>query len=551
MSTFWMIGAAMLAGALLLLLVPLLRAKHQAATTSVAGLNRDVYRQRLRELDADRANGVLAESQHERARLDLYAELLHDADTVAVAQAGRLNAVQRRGAWALALVVVLLMPVGVYWLYGQVGAGKALPRLQDAVALRASGLDQPNQSVDDMVAGLEARMRAEPDNLEGQGLLARSYLIMGRHADAAKAYERLLQMSDDHEAATYTNAAQAIAMAAGRDFTGRPAVLLDKALAKEPDNLVASFLLGFGEMQEGQTEAALQRWRKLYASIDPNSDDAKQVARSIAIAEEKLGIAATTEASMADSDAAAGEQIEVVVEIDPQLADSLAPDQVVYVFARAVSGPPMPLAAQRLRVADLPSRILLDDRAAVMPRLKLSGAEQVQIGARVSMSGNATPADGDLESAIVGAVPGQEGLVTLRIDRTRGAELPVAIEAAPAQLSAAPEQIRVAVAVDEGLAAELSPDMTVFVFARALSGPPMPLAARRLRVGDLPTQLVLDDQASVMPQMKLSGAPQVRLAARISQSSTAMPTAGDLESAAVTATPGQKATVTLHIDRRR
>jgi len=66
------------------------------------------------------------------------------------------------------------------------------------------------------------------------------------------------------------------------------------------------------------------------------------------------------------------------------------PGDSLFVFAKAASGPPMPLAVKRLTVADLPVEVSLSDADAMMPQLKISGFQQIQLTARISRAGNAT-----------------------------------------------------------------------------------------------------------------------------------------------------------------
>jgi cytochrome c-type biogenesis protein CcmH len=105
------------------------------------------------------------------------------------------------------------------------------------------------------------------------------------------------------------------------------------------------------------------------------------------------------------------------------LAESLKgqanPSDSLFVYAKAVSGPPMPLAAQRARVQDLPLTLTLDDSMAVIPALKLSGFTEVTVGARISKSRQATPQSGDLEGEVSPVKPSQDGVVTIIINRVR------------------------------------------------------------------------------------------------------------------------------------
>ncbi len=79
------------------------------------------------------------------------------------------------------------------------------------------------------------------------------------------------------------------------------------------------------------------------------------------------------------------------------------------------------------------------------------------------------------------------------------------------------------------LAAKVSPTDTVFIFARAAAGPPMPLAVVRKRVRDLPASFSLDDSMAMAAGMTLSAHPKVIIGARVSKSGNAMPQPGDLQ----------------------
>src|SRR5690606_14806272 len=102
--------------------------------------------------------------------------------------------------------------------------------------------------------------------------------------------------------------------------------------------------------------------------------------------------------------------------IDVSLDEGIevAPDTTVFVYARAWQGSPMPLAIRRLTVADLPLQVVLDDRMAMSPAATLSSADKVEVVARVSLSGQPTPAPGDYQG-FVGPVDMAEAGEPLRV----------------------------------------------------------------------------------------------------------------------------------------
>jgi cytochrome c-type biogenesis protein CcmH len=114
--------------------------------------------------------------------------------------------------------------------------------------------------------------------------------------------------------------------------------------------------------------------------------------------------------------AATGKAITVSVTLDPQLAADAAPEDTVFIFARALSGPRMPLAIERKQVSDLPITVTLDDSTAMMPAMKLSNFDEVAVGARVSKSGTAMPQSGDLQGLAEPVVPSSGTAIELTIN---------------------------------------------------------------------------------------------------------------------------------------
>ena len=92
------------------------------------------------------------------------------------------------------------------------------------------------------------------------------------------------------------------------------------------------------------------------------------------------------------------------------MAGKAAPDDTVFILARAAQGPNMPLAVLRKQVKDLPVKFTLDDSMAMQPQLKLSGFDQVVVVARVSRSGTPAAQPGDLQGLSGAVKPGTRGL---------------------------------------------------------------------------------------------------------------------------------------------
>ena len=234
--------------------------------------------------------------------------------------------------------------------------------------------------------------------------------------------------------------------------------------------------------------------------------------------------------------------------MSPSLVSKGAATDTLFVFAREMNGPPMPVSIVRATRKDLPFTFQLDDSTSPMPSRKLSSAGPVVIVARLSKSGQAMPQSGDLEGTSQPVQSGGEGIAVVidheRMDKESAAPAPLASQ------TGQPRAIRGTVTVAPSLAGKASATDTLFVFAREMSGPPMPVAIVRATKKDLPFTFQLDDSTSPMPSRKLSSAGPVVIVARLSKSGQAMPQSGDLEG---TSQPIQSGVdgITVVIDRER
>lgn len=407
MSVFWILAALMTALALALVLRPLVRAG--AATDP-----------RLEALEAAHRTGVLDAEEYARKRAQI--------------GAGPAPATPAP-ARGLSLLLALLLPLGAFGLYRQIGDTRALdPTLMAAAAVAtgagADGAGAPAQGPDmeQAIAGLAAKMAQNPDDLDGWLLLGRAYKQLERFAEARDALAKAIALAPD-EPEVMVEYGEALAMAApDRRIAGESRALLEKALAANPQHQRALWLLGISDAQAGDAAGAVRRWETLLPLLPPDSEVAKSVAEQIAQAKGESGLAPAAGASAATAatapavpaaataPAAEGPKLVVRVDIAPELKGRVQPGDTLFVFARLPEGPRMPLAIQRRQADSLPLTITLDDSMGMLPTMKLSSAPQVVVGARISRSGNATPQSGDFQGLSPPlAVAGSDGVVELLI----------------------------------------------------------------------------------------------------------------------------------------
>ncbi len=383
MTAFVLIGVVLVAGALLFVVPPLARRAVRRGETRDA-VNTAVYRDQLREIEADLRAGTLAPDQGEKARGEIEARLMADLGKDD-AQAAEVP----RSARATALALGLAVPICALAVYLTVGSPSMLaPRPEEAAGPHGMSAQQ----FETLVERLAARLKENPEDAEGWAMLGRSYAVLGRFGDSSEAYAKAAaRMPQD--AQLLADYADSLAMAQGRSLRGEPEKILKRALAADPNNVKALLLLGTAAFDQDDRAGAIRYWERALALVPEGSDTARGVRASIAEAGGSTGKKQLAKPEQAQ----AGSRISGVVKIDPKLAGKVAPDDTVFIFARAAEGPRMPLAILRRQGRDLPVRFTLDDSMAMAPEMKLSAFPRVVVGARVSKSANATAAPGDLQ----------------------------------------------------------------------------------------------------------------------------------------------------------
>lgn len=254
-AVFWVFASILLAVVLPALLRPLLAARADREDDRVPAAA--ATRARLAELDRDVAMGSIAEADASAARLELERELLNIVD----APASREDVLPARRT---ALAVGLLVPVFAITLYLFLGDREHGP---------AGLTGMPSQSPEQMVEQLAARMADNPDDARGWDMLARSYMVLGRHREAVQALQRLQALRGESPE-LMVRLADALSREAGGTLAGRPTELIEQALALDPQNRAGLWLAGMIAIEKGDSFGALGRWRELLALLDP-SDPAR------------------------------------------------------------------------------------------------------------------------------------------------------------------------------------------------------------------------------------------------------------------------------------
>jgi cytochrome c-type biogenesis protein CcmH len=416
MLIFWTVATLLVAMTLCALLWPLLRAGPGPAAPGADSAAIAVYRDQKQAYDAECADGVITPDERDAA----VAELAHRlGDELGLPPATKAGGPGSRRAWAVAIALLLLIPSAAFLLYARLGN----PAASAVAAANEEGNAHPlsESQITAMVDSLAQRLQTHPDDAEGWVLLARSYAALRRFPEAASAYARADALIPDN-ADLLADYADALAMAQGKRLAGKPTELLRRALTLDPQHRKALALAATAALEARDLDGAAAYWRQLQAQFPPGSEDARQIAAIVAeIESARQGPAATpgkaaprpAQAAAAATAPPAGATIAGRVDIAPALAGRVALSDTVFIFARAVDGPRMPLAVLRVPARELPRQFRLDDSMGMAPGVKLSTAGAVIVEARISKSGNALPQPGDLSGRSAPVKPGASDVQVL------------------------------------------------------------------------------------------------------------------------------------------
>ena len=389
----------------------------------------NVLRDQKRELDSEVASGRMTLEERETRIVELtrrvHEEGLATPSTAksssATARSDRITGpISRRRLW-LAAAIALIVPVVAIPIYLVIGNPTALdPAMRTAAAAGGHG-EMSEEQVMTLLKQLRERLESNPDDARGWTMLGRGLRVVNDFAGSAQAFAKASALQPN-DASLLADWADSLGMTQDRNLEGKPRELIMRALQVDPQFPKALALAASVEYAAGKFGAAKGYWTRLLAVLPPDAPSATEVREILAQLDRKTGgggtvgtapdptppaksgttsTAAPRPAPGSPSPAVAA--ITGTVKIAPSLASKIAPGDVLFIFARAVDGPRMPLAIIRGTAGELPKTFRLDDTMGMSGGPSLSSIAQVKIEARVAKSGDAIPKPGDMrgESAVV------------------------------------------------------------------------------------------------------------------------------------------------------
>lgn len=419
MTLLWIALNVLMLLALMFIVWPVLKYRNTVHVLTQAQIderlqeNVRLFHEHLAELDVQKADGRLDETQYAQLRLEQERALLEDERALRRAnQPTKL--VSGRFAFPVLAVVLAVSAFGLYWFLGS-GKDVEIQELQltkqyhDYQDMLANREPDPERAKE-LAASIESRLESDQENIQYWFLLARTYMGLNDFAKAANAYQQVVSR-DNKSGMVLAEAAQAMFLRDGNRISPPVEDLTKAALALEPENTMALGLMGIISFNHKKYLEAIQHWEKAIAIIGPNSSSTEplnvgiQRAKTLYLesggSEETLGPKAT------------GPQLSVSVSLGQGIKAN--PEHLVYVYARAWKGPKMPLAITRIKVADLPKTLVLTEAMAMSPAMTLAQAKEVELVARISQDGTATAKPGDWQGTLgpvdMKAIPEQMSIV--------------------------------------------------------------------------------------------------------------------------------------------
>ncbi len=379
-ATAWFFGVIFLSLifiAVLFTLWPLWRARNEAAKESRSSrkdTNIALYEERMADLQRSVALGEISQEDARLQEQEAGRHLLSDTDSDPGAKPE-----QGGGRW-LFVGAVLFLPVFSILVYLQ-GDG-----------WRLLNADDKTVPWDFVLHRAQARLAKNPEDIETLTFLARSYRALERYDEAVAAYHRANALSQPAVPELLVEEGEMLALQDEGNLRGRPTELVTQALSLDPEHGRALWYAGLAALQREDKSQAVTYWQALSRQTLPQSF--RQVLERQLT---RLGAepAATPAATEAERPTGGDAVIRVTVSVSPELVTGVNGDTPVFIYAKAKDGSPRPLAAQRVKLDDLPMTVTLANSMQMADGPALTDFDEWILYARVALGGGALAQAGD------------------------------------------------------------------------------------------------------------------------------------------------------------
>ncbi|WP_372858768.1 c-type cytochrome biogenesis protein CcmI [Pseudoalteromonas sp.] len=395
MILMWASFALLTLIALLFIIVPFLKKERVVTITHNANAQLiSIYEQRLVELQADLDNQRIDSQNHNEAIIELKRRLLNE-----LSPEKSLNSRGDNRIFALTGAAFLIALAGIF--YAMTGSQQQIAAWHDAMdnladygqrAVMQKGEPLSKNELQAFALALRTKLSQSGDDEVAWMLLGRVAIMLNEFDMAKQSFDKALSMNPDNMQALVSYS-QVLLLEGSDENMTRAAGMLSKVLQAQPNNLDAISLLALIAFERKDWIQAKAAFEVLLASMDES--DTRYAMISERISEIDGQIAQQSELNSHEKHVVQG--IQVTVKIDEQLEDKQPSNGILFVFAKASEGSPMPLAVVKLTDYSFPITVELSDANAMMAGLNLSSANEIVISARISNDDSVMPSTGELE----------------------------------------------------------------------------------------------------------------------------------------------------------
>ncbi len=352
-----------------------------------------IYEQRLVDLQTDLDNQRIDTVNHAESIIELKRRLLNE-----LSPEKSLNSKGNNRIFALTGGAFVLALTGVF--YGLTGSQQQISAWHDAMdnladygerAVMQKGEPLSQNELQAFALALRTKLSRSGDDEVAWMLLGRVAMSLNEFDMAQQSFDKALRMNPDNMQVLISYS-QVLLLEGSEANMTRAAGMLSKVLKVEPTNLDAISLLALIAYERKDWPQAKAAFEVLLASMEKNDSRYSMISERIADIEKQM----QTEGSVMPVTTTTG-AIAVTVDIAKELIDKQPKDGILFIFAKAASGSPMPLAAVKLAKYSFPITVELSDSSAMVAGLNLSSAENIIISARISIDDSVMPSSGELE----------------------------------------------------------------------------------------------------------------------------------------------------------
>ncbi len=301
----------------------------------------------------------------------------------------------------LALAMVFLLPATGLWMYQEIGTPDALDlRPAPQRAANTSETHAPeSEEMDTMISGLRSRLTENPEDLDGWLLLARTLKTTQRFQEAVEALETASRISPDNSRVMVELVEARIFLTPDGRINDEMIATLEQVLEQQPDMQKALWMMGIASSQRGNETAAIAYWEALLVQLEPESPVAQSVQSQIDQSRANMGMM-VEETPIVVEDDGSWQGIRLTVTAGESAQSRIPAGGVLYVMIRS-PGPAMgpPLGVRRIIDPVLPLEITISDQDSMLEERQISSESEVQLQARISLTGSPAAGSGDWQSA--------------------------------------------------------------------------------------------------------------------------------------------------------